>query len=476
MSSDLLGLCGATLKDTFQFEEVVAQGGFGIVYRGRHLSLGKPVAIKVFSWPPGASLETEALQLFFQESKILATLEHPAIVRPYDCGTMTIEDYGEAPWIALEWIDGRTLGALLRQHPGARWSPSVVLDMLRPVMEALAEAHANGIAHRDVAPNNIMVCDTSRGRRVRLIDFGIARIRPQLDQESAHIGERTSSGLLAHSPKYPAPEQMLGERTGAWTDVHAIGLIIFHLLTGQLPYPTSSLDAERGACSPRRPTPGLVGVDVGAWEYVLTRAVALDPKVRYADAGKLLSALEQACAQAESTDPDDGDTTSKFRVLDVAPAPAPLPLATPLGIALLHVVVPTADELRIGFELPFDAVLPCKLVLQRFAEISLALTAVGRHAERPGLYLSPAGSGTRLTRLLLDFTGRRSIFCGQRTQGLREIVGYAVRADDPRQRIAVDVAEVQIRLRFVAPMREVITLIIDDPTASQVHIVCVGIT
>jgi serine/threonine protein kinase len=477
MSSDFLGLCGATLKDTFQFEKVVAHGGFGIVYRGRHLSLGKPVAIKVFSRPPGSELESEALELFFQESRILATLEHPAIVRPYDCGAMTIEGHGELPWIALEWIDGCTLGELLRQHPGARWSPSVVLDMLRPVMEALAEAHTNGIAHRDVAPNNIMVCETSRGRRVRLIDFGIARIRPHYDQASARIGEQTSSGFLAHSPRYPAPEQMLGEHTGTWTDVHAIGLIVFHLLTGQLPYPTSALDADRGACSPKRPTPGLVGMDVGAWEYVLTRAVALDPKIRYADAGALLDALDRACARAESPTPTDGEATSRFRVIDVSPAPTPLPLATPLGIVLLHVVVPTADELRIGFDLPIEAVLPCKLVLQRFAEVSLALTAVGRTtSERPGLYMSPTGSGTRLTRLLLDFTGRRSLFCGQRTQGLREVVCYAVRRDDSHSRFTADIGEAQLSLRFMSQVREIIALVIDEPKTQQIHLVCVGIT
>ncbi|MFY0540418.1 protein kinase domain-containing protein [Nannocystis pusilla] len=122
---DVLQLRGTTLKGTFALDRAVARGGFGVVYRGRHLSLHKEIAVKVFCplARPEASIEQEAISHFFQEIKILSALEHPAIVRPYDCGTINLAERGDVPWMALEWIEGRTLAEILRQSPRIEWSP-----------------------------------------------------------------------------------------------------------------------------------------------------------------------------------------------------------------------------------------------------------------------------------------------------------------------------------------------------------------
>lgn len=474
---DILGLSGTCLKGTFTLARAVARGGFGLVYRGRHLSLHKEIAVKVFCpfAAPEALIEQEAISHFFQEIKILSTLEHPAIVKPYDCGTIAVPERGDVPWMALEWIEGRTLSELMRQNPRAVWSPRDVFDLLRPVMEALAEAHAHGIAHRDIAPNNIIVSESARSRRVRLIDFGIARIRPAYEASAASADEPTGSVLIAHSPKYPAPEQVLQQRTGTWTDVHALGLIIYHLLTGYLPYPNSAIDPEHGACALRRPTPGLVGIDVGAWEPVLSRAVAINPRDRFPDARELLQALEQTLEAAvpahlefEVALPDN------WRVVEVAPSPVPILLNTPEHTVILYPVALTADELRHGFEVPLSAGLSCKLVVQRYAEVSLALSVVGHPGERPGLYSSPSGVGSRLTRAMLDPGVEKAVYCGQRAFGLREVVCYAAQARHS-ERLSIDVTRLNLTVCSAAPIRDFIILQVDEPDLARVHLACIGI-
>ncbi|MBZ5712321.1 serine/threonine-protein kinase [Nannocystis pusilla] len=476
---DILGLCGAMLKDTFVLERAVARGGFGIVYRGRHLSLGKQIAVKVFA--PLAATETaiarEAIQHFFQEIEILSTLEHPAIVRPYDCGSIALPGRGEVPWVALEWLEGPTLAGLLRQQPRRTWSPPEALQLLRPVLEALAEAHTRGIAHRDVAPNNIIVCDAPQGPRVRLIDFGIARIRAPFEAQAQPTDEPTQSGLVAHSPRYPAPEQMLRQHTGTWTDVHAIGLVLHHMLTGELPYPDSAHDPDRGACALRRPTPGLVDVDVGAWEPVLARAVAIYPRDRYLNARELLDALERTLEAAVPGQDEFGAALPEnWRAVDVAPTPVPLQLNTPEHTVVLYPYAIAADDLRHGLEIPLGAGLACNLVLHRYADVALALSVVGQIGERPGLYSSESGVGSRLTRVLLEPGGVRHVWCGRREFGLREVVCHAARGDGRSERRAIDVGRVSLKVRFAAPTRDFVILEIDEPDLSRAHLACIGIT
>lgn len=473
---DILGLCGATLKGTFALDRAVARGGFGVVYRGRHLSLQKEIAVKIFSplTIPEAGAEREALSHFFQEVTILSTLEHPAIVRPYDCGTIELPERGEVPWMALEWIEGRTLGEILRAHPRQEWSPRDALALMRPVLEALAEAHVHRIAHRDVAPNNIIVSESAQGRRVRLIDFGIAIIRPPYE-ERGPLDAPTGSLLIAHSPRYPAPEQVLQQRTGTWTDVHALGLIFHHLLAGYFPYPNSASDPEHGACALRRPTPGLVGIDVGAWEPVLARAVAINPRDRFATAGELLAALEQTLdAAVPAHDEFEVALPDNWRVVEVAPTTVPVLLNTPDRTVILYPTLLGAEQVRAGTEIAVAAGLSCRLVLQRYAEVSLALSVVGQPGERPGLYTNPNGVGSRLTRAMIDPGVEKVVYCGQRASGLREIVCYAAQAR-LAEKLSIDVPRLNLTVNSATPVRDFILLQIDEPECPRTHLACVGI-
>jgi serine/threonine protein kinase len=310
---DVFGLVGLALESKYVIEAVVAAGGFGVVYRGRHTVLGAPVALKVLKIPETLPrrMHPSFVRQFVEEARIISQLPHPCIVRVTDFGVIALADGQQAPWMVLEWIDGHTLAEHLsaRRGSGGR-SPREVLTLMRPVLEAVAIAHERGIVHRDLKPGNLMLpkldlastTTTSGGRpsgrpsavSLRLLDFGLAKTVDESDGPTSG-NTRTTSAMPAFSPRYASPEQCSGTRTGPWTDVHALGLILTELLVDAAPYKANDkMELQIRVMSPTRPTPARFGVDVGAWEPVLTRAVALLPADRYANAGELLDALE-AC-------------------------------------------------------------------------------------------------------------------------------------------------------------------------------------
>ncbi len=293
---DVFGLVGQRLDGKYEIEALVAQGGFAVVYRGTHLTLRKQVAVKVLRVP--RELEGSGRQAFLEkfalEAQTIAALDHPAIVKVIDFGTSPMPVGETAPWMVLDWLQGQTLDAELdaRRGQGGR-SPAECLALLRPVFEALSYAHDEGIAHRDVKPANLMLVTSNRGyRAARVLDFGIAKVMngeeaPATGLTATHNHQRTFSLF------YASPEQIAGTRTGPWTDVYALALVLTEMLTDALAYRGEDVqDVYIDALSPVRPTPAKRGFDAGAWEAVLTRAVSLKPAERYATAREFLEALE----------------------------------------------------------------------------------------------------------------------------------------------------------------------------------------
>ena len=316
-TTDVFGLVGGTLDGKYDVERVVAEGGFGVVYRATHCGLRRPVAIKVLKVPENLDVALRGVfaETFAQEARLIAGLDHPAAVRVLDFGVGAMPSGAAVPWMALEWIEGTSLESALdaRRGAGGR-SPAEALALLRPVLEAITLAHEAGIAHRDLKPANLMVVPSRRGgAELRVLDFGIAKTMG--DEEHVSVSGRTAthSRLQACSPPYAAPEQVSGTRTGPWTDVHALGLILTELLTDAPPYPGDDLtELYAAALSPTRPTPARVGVDVGAWEAVLVRAVAMRPAERFQHAGALLAALDaEVPERAPSAVTDESITTPR---------------------------------------------------------------------------------------------------------------------------------------------------------------------
>lgn len=364
---DPLGIVGTRLDGKYLIEAAVAEGGFGRVYRARHCSLHCPVAVKVLKVPDdlGGPGRREFLEAFSREARTLARLDHPALVRAMDFGVSAAASGERVPWMVLEWLEGSTLEAHLAAREGrGGCSPAEALALLRPAIEGVARAHALGVAHRDLKPSNLMRVEGPIGLRV--LDFGIAR-QMEPGDEASPSGETASRSMRVFSPAYASPEQLGGTRTGPWTDVHALALILTEVLTGLAPYEASTgdgggLDLSLAVLSAERPTPRRHGVDVGAWEPVLARAAALRPGDRYPDAGSLLEALETALSGAVHRPLERSPTASSVPAAfaatqpgDAPPRPLPrVPRAAWISAALVALTLAVAGAALLGRSPPVD--------------------------------------------------------------------------------------------------------------------------
>jgi ABC-type branched-subunit amino acid transport system substrate-binding protein len=309
-ASDPLGLVGKLLERKYRIDARVAEGGFGVVYAGQHIALMRPLAIKVLKRAPEVSPAAwgDLIGQFLEEARLVARLRHPAVVAVIDAGVTSLEGHIEGvPWIVMEWLDGETLAdnlARRRAHGQPGRTRAETFALLRPVVEAVAEAHEAGIVHRDLNPNNLMLVPGRPATSARVLDFGIAKVmRPDAGAHAMTSVTTTDLTMRAVSIAYAAPEQLSGARTGPWTDVHALGLLITDVLCGGRVIP-DDVDAHyRAAFDPTRPTPGSLGVDAGDWEPILARALALSACDRYASAGALLAALDSATPGALRSTP-----------------------------------------------------------------------------------------------------------------------------------------------------------------------------
>jgi len=292
------GLVGDVLDGRYRLDRRIASGGFGVVFAGTHLALESSIAVKVLRVALNVAEHHRAFvrEQFIQEARMLSKLRHPHIVSVLDVGTL--EAAGEeTAYLVLEWCDGRDLGEEFEERRGLGGrSPAQAWTVLEPVLDALAHAHALGFVHRDVKPANVMLVDGPTGRIVKLIDFGIAKESDAGHAPSGHTATR--SEVRALSLHHAAPEQVAGSRTGPWTDVHALGLLLSELLTDEEPY--DAKDPAMAVIRSERPTPRKFGVDVGPWEDVLRRALAIAPGDRPATALALKEDLSRTLDAAQS--------------------------------------------------------------------------------------------------------------------------------------------------------------------------------
>ncbi len=307
-ASDPLKIAGSVVADKYLVDKAVGHGGFSVVYRAAHTLWKRPVAIKFFSELSSVPVEQrdEMQRAFIDEGALLTELSSlsPSIVQARDVGALTTPEGRWLPYIVLEWLEGRTLEALLADEAAAghpRWSLAEMMRVLSPVAAALDVAHRRGIAHRDVKPPNIIVNGDVRGEvSVKLLDFGVAKLITDSTQRSAALA-RTGTKVTSFTPQYGAPEQFsrANGATGPWTDVFALALVATEMLAGRpalggddvVQFELSSRDTGR------RPTPRQLGVLVpDEIEAVFARAVAAKPEDGFAAAGEFWTALSVAVA------------------------------------------------------------------------------------------------------------------------------------------------------------------------------------
>jgi eukaryotic-like serine/threonine-protein kinase len=214
----------------YRIKEILGEGGMGVVYLAERDDLGNLVAIKVLR---DAWLSPARRDRFTTEQRMLAQLNHPSIARLYDANTL--ED--GTPWFVMEYVDGFPLTEYCSKNNS---SIEERLKRLRLVCEAVLYAHQHALIHRDLKPSNILV---KRDGTVRLLDFGIAK---QIEDLDAPV-DQTRTALRLMTPAYAAPEQIRGDRTGVRTDVYALGVILYELLAGRLPFDLSHKTAAQAA-------------------------------------------------------------------------------------------------------------------------------------------------------------------------------------------------------------------------------------
>jgi serine/threonine-protein kinase len=208
----------------YRIIKALGEGGMGMVYLAEREDLGSKVAIKVLR---DAELSPARRQRFATEQRTLAQLNHPGIARLYDANTTP----DGTPFFVMEYVEGVPLTEFCRQRHS---SLSERLHLFRAVCEAVLYAHQQAVIHRDLKPSNILVKDDGS---VRLLDFGIAKRLENLGQG----GDQTIAGLRLMTPAYASPEQIRGDQVGVQTDVYSLGLVLYELLAGRLPFNLSSL-------------------------------------------------------------------------------------------------------------------------------------------------------------------------------------------------------------------------------------------
>ncbi|NUP06653.1 MAG: SUMF1/EgtB/PvdO family nonheme iron enzyme [Polyangiaceae bacterium] len=302
---DPFDICGVTIDGKYRVASVVGDGGFGVVYRGVHKGFGELIAIKCLKLPTSLDEEARAelLEKLQDEGRLLHRLSKATsgIVQALDVGAFTTPSGTWVPYLVMEWLEGETLGEYLkrrdREGEGGLALPDAI-RLLEPAARALAIAHAQKIAHRDVKPANIFLSEVGGRATAKVLDFGIAKVL------SDHRGyttalENTAMAPTAFTPRYGAPEQFNKQRgaTGPWTDVFALALVLVECVSGRKALqgddPTQLYIA---AADPAlRPTLRARGVDVSdEVEEVLRKALEIEPKNRFADAASFWSALEIA--------------------------------------------------------------------------------------------------------------------------------------------------------------------------------------
>ena len=252
----------------YEILEELGQGAMGTVYRARDPKIDRIVALKTIRLVGGAAEIQDYRERFFREAQAAGRLSHPGIVTIYDVGE---QEQTQTPYIVMEHIGGETLEKLVTAAGAQRLPLENTLDLVQQVAEALDYAHAQGIVHRDIKPSNILV--TPEGR-AKIADFGIAKLS---------VAQLTVPGQILGTPSYMSPEQLSGGTVDGRSDLFALGVILYWMLTGDKPFTGDTTTAVSFKIVYKDPVPVTVLNPTlpATFDPVMDRALAKNPDRRY---------------------------------------------------------------------------------------------------------------------------------------------------------------------------------------------------
>ena len=330
---DPFGLCGQVLDGQFRVDRVIGEGGFSVVYKGHHVGLDEPIAIKCLKLPGalGSAVVESFVRRFRDESRIHYRLSQGNlyIARSIASGTtMAPVTSALVPYMVLEWLEGRSLAQdfTQRRADGLRGrTMAETVKLLDSAVDALAYAHAKGVVHRDVNPGNLFLTESRDGMKLKVLDFGVAKV---VSDHALEMGPRavTLGHIRIFAPAYASPEQFDDKvgKIGPATDVYSITLVILEMLRDRTVNEGEHLGefAMRTLDEVNRPTPRALGIAVGdAVEALLGRAVSIAPSERPQDAGELWGMLKNAIR----IDAESGRPPHAHRPQSIPPRSSALP-------------------------------------------------------------------------------------------------------------------------------------------------------
>ncbi|HMJ16156.1 MAG TPA: protein kinase [Polyangiaceae bacterium] len=282
-------LLGSVIDKRYEVIEVLGEGGMGTVYRVRHAALGRQFALKALR--RDLAVDSELSARFIQEAKAAAAVVHAGVVQITDFGTLP----SGQPYFVMELLQGQPLSWLL--HSGGPLPAARAVRVLLMVAEALAAAHEAGVIHRDLKPDNIQVAEAPGERDlVKVLDFGLAKV--------AGASRLTRAGMVFGTPHYMSPEQAAGEQVDQRSDIYSLGIVMYEMFTGRVPFEADSymgVLTKHMYVEPMRPSE-LVSDNksLGALEDILLRCLEKKPAQRFASMAELIAALTSVVSFSES--------------------------------------------------------------------------------------------------------------------------------------------------------------------------------
>jgi serine/threonine-protein kinase len=280
-------LLGQVLDSRYRVDKQVGEGGMGVVYLATHTSLKKKLALKVLRGD--LARDKDVVQRFMQEAQAATSIGHENII--------DISDFGSLPdgsvYFVMEFLDGESLANLISR--GGSLPTRDAVTIIRQIASALSAAHGCGIVHRDLKPDNIFVNRRDGGEPfVKVLDFGIAKV-------GGGSSKLTRTGMIFGTPHYMAPEQAAGQGVDHRADIYALGVIMYEMFTGKVPFDADTFMAVLSKHMFEQPTPPsqIAGREVGAFESIIMRALEKKPELRYQAMAELIEDLSRIAVGGE---------------------------------------------------------------------------------------------------------------------------------------------------------------------------------